>query len=111
LLIRKDNTFYYEWPNDTASFLGTQILIQSHPQADLPTRSSASYPVLAPMHVSHRRHCCYLIAPKLSQLVSTGTVDIDETIHVSNTEALDVGLRILLPLGTETFFDLMLTII
>jgi hypothetical protein len=42
------------------------------------------------------------ITAQLSKLVTAGTVNIDESVHVADTELLNMGLRIQLPLGTQT---------
>jgi hypothetical protein len=46
------------------------------------------------------RHRRDTLAPQLSQLLSFRRVNINETIHIANAEALDVVLRRLLPLGS-----------
>jgi hypothetical protein len=51
---------------------------------------------------SNSRDSCNSIAAELGKLITAAAVDINETIHVSNAEALDRGLRIQLPLRTQT---------
>lgn len=53
------------------------------------------------MENSHGRHGGDALTIKLGELVARRAVDVDEAVHVSDAEALDGGLRVLLPLGAE----------
>ena len=74
----------------------------SHPQADLAARCATCNPVLATVEHSHRRNSSDPIATKLGQLIAGAAVNIDEAVHVTDTESLDVGLGVHLPLRTKT---------
>lgn len=91
----------------TPCFPRTGILLQ--PQTDLATRGSASDPVLTRVHDSNRGHCGHLRTAELRHLIAAGSVDIDEAIHVGDAEALNVRLRVLLPLRTKTCLTLATT--
>lgn len=60
------------------------------------------------MKNSHRRHSRNALPAQLRQLISLPAVDIHEPIHISDAEALDMRLRVLLPLGAETVTTLPL---
>jgi hypothetical protein len=53
------------------------------------------------MENSNCRHRSNPVTPKLRELVACAAVDIHKTVHVGDTETLDMGLGIQLPLGTE----------
>ena len=72
-----------------------------HPQADLATSRPTRDPVLATVEHSYRRNSSNSFTTKLSQLIAGAAVDINEAVHVTDTESLDVGLGIHLPLGTK----------
>lgn len=72
-----------------------------HPQAQLTTGGTASHPVLAAVEDSCRGNSSDTITPELGQLVSGATVDINKTVHVSDTESLNVRLRVHLPARTK----------
>ena len=76
--------------------------MSSHPQADFAARCTACNPVLATVEHSHCRNSSDPITAKLSQLIAGAAVNIDEAVHVTDTEALDVGLGVHLPLWTKT---------
>lgn len=73
-----------------------------HPQANLAASGTTSNPVLAAVEHSYCRNSRDTIAAKLGKLIPRTTVNIDEAVHVSNAEALDVRLRVQLPLRSET---------
>lgn len=77
------------------------IILPSHPQAQLATGCSGSYPLLAGMELSNSRHGCDTVAAKLGQLVATSRVYIYKAIHVTNTETLYRIGWMSLPLGSE----------
>jgi hypothetical protein len=52
------------------------------------------------MELRDGRYSRNAFATKLRQLLAFRGVDIDEAVHVSDAETLDVILRELLPLGT-----------
>lgn len=41
------------------------------------------------------------ITAQLGKLVTTGTVNINKSVHVTDAEPLNMGLRVQLPLGTQ----------
>lgn len=77
-------------------------LCMSHPQAKFPTRRPSGYPILRRMKLCNRRHSSDTIAPELSYLMAFSRVDVDEAVHVSDDEFLDIVLGAGLPLGSET---------
>lgn len=53
------------------------------------------------MEDRHGRHGSDAVASELRELVARAAVDVYESVHVSDAETLDGGLRVLLPLGAE----------
>ena len=53
------------------------------------------------MKYRYCRNSSDAITAQLGKLVTTGTVNINESVHVADAELLDMGLRIQLPLGTQ----------
>ena len=74
----------------------------SHPQAELPTRCSRCYPVIARVKLCNSRHGRDAISAQLRELLTFGGVDIDKAVHVPNAEAVDAVAGVLLPLCAET---------
>lgn len=72
-----------------------------HPQTDLATSCTTCYPVLTTVEYSYCRNSSDSITPKLGQLITGAAVDINEAVHVTNTESLDVRLGVHLPLRAE----------
>ena len=79
-----------------------------HPQTDLPTRRTPRNPIPTAMKNSHRRHSRNALPAQLRQLIPLPAIDIHKPIHVSDAEALDMRLRVQLPLGAETVTTLPL---
>jgi hypothetical protein len=77
-----------------------------HPQTNLPTRRPSYNPVLARVKDRHSRDSGDALAIKLGELVTRGTVDVDEAVHISDAETLNGRLWVLLPLGAETIMVL-----
>lgn len=73
-----------------------------HPQTQFAAGRATSDPVLAAVEHSYCRNSRDTVAAKLGKLISRSAVDVDEAVHVSNAEALDVRLWVQLPLGSET---------
>jgi hypothetical protein len=71
-----------------------------HPQAQLSAGSTGSNPVKRGMELCNSRHRRDAITTELRQLLAFRGVDVHEAVHVSNTEALYIVLRGLLPLGS-----------
>lgn len=89
--------------NSPADRLSHPRLKSSHPQAQLPTRRPGCYPVVTRMELRDRRHGGDAVATQLGQLLPFRRVDVDEAVHVPDTEALDAVARTLLPLRAQTF--------
>lgn len=79
-------------------------LWQSHPQTNLSTRRSTHNPIPAGVEYCHRGDSRDAVSAELGELVSRGTVNVDKTVHVTDTETLDLRCRrgVLLPLWPET---------
>lgn len=73
-------------------------MINLHPQTQLSTRRTSGDPVFASVEYSYRWNGTDSFSPKLGQLVSRPAVNIDESVHITDTESLDVRLGIELPL-------------
>ena len=73
-----------------------------HPKTQLPTRRPRSDPVQCWMEFRNGGHSSDTVTTQLCQLLALRGVDIDETVHISDAEALDVVLWVLLPLGAES---------
>lgn len=73
--------------------------ISSHPQAKLAACSSSCHPVLCRMEFGDSWDGCYTFASQLSKLLSIRRVNIDKSVHITNTEPLNAVLWELLPLG------------
>lgn len=54
------------------------------------------------MELRNSRHRSDAIAAELGQLLSLGSVNVDEAVHVADAEPVDVVLRAELPLRSET---------
>lgn len=54
------------------------------------------------MEHSHSRNSGDTITTQLGELIPTAAVDVDEAVHVADTEALDGRLWVQLPLRAET---------
>ena len=78
------------------------VLEESHPQAQLPARGSGGNPLLRGVELGHGRHGTNACAAELGQLVAVRGVNIDEAVHVADTEAVDRIRGVELPLGSET---------
>lgn len=73
-----------------------------HPQAQLTTSSARSNPILALMKLRNTRYSSDTFTSQLSKLLAIRSIHINESIHVSNDEALDVVGGLELPLCAKT---------
>lgn len=89
--------------NITFHHIYTQIpKSPSHPKRQLPTRRSRRDPLLRRMKLRNGRNGGDPPTTELGELVAVRGIDVDETVHVSDTEALDGIGGLALPLGSET---------
>lgn len=73
-----------------------------HPQTQLPARRPRRHPILRWVKLRNSRHGSDARSTQLSQLLASGGVNIDKTIHVADAEPLDIVRRVKLPLSAET---------
>jgi hypothetical protein len=69
-----------------------------HPQTQFPGGSPPSYPIV---DLVEHRNCWYsgdTLSSQLSELGAIRAVYIDKSVHISDTELLNVVLRVSLPL-------------
>lgn len=89
-------------PNARISNILPLFLSPLHPQTQLSTSSTSSDPIFRLMELRHRRNSSNTITSELSQLLSIACIHVDEAIHISDDEALDVVRGLELPLRAKT---------
>ena len=76
-----------------------------HPKTQLSAGSTSSDPIHSRMKLRNSRHSSDPISSKLRDLLSLGSKDINEAIHVADAESLYAVLGLLLPLRAKTVIE------